>query len=28
VQRRGTETYNFVREVVERAEVYKKKIKG
>lgn len=25
---RGTETYNFVREVVERAEVYKKKIKG
>lgn len=24
---RGTETYNFVREVTERAEIYKKKIK-
>ena len=24
---RGTETYNFVRDVIERAEMYKKKIK-
>ena len=24
---RGTETYNFVREVTERAEIYKQKIK-